>query len=113
MTVNYNAALARDRFELAFIDGVLAGLIHLVFEDVAVLIENVAVAPPLQRKGVGRRLIQQAELLARDTARQRVRLYTNKRFQENISIYQSLGYRIEREEPMGDAVAVHMSKSIG
>jgi hypothetical protein len=41
-----------------------------------------------------------------------VRLYTNARMVENIALYESLGYRIDREEPAGTGVQVHMSKTL-
>jgi hypothetical protein len=42
-----------------------------------------------------------------------IRLYTNARFTENIRLYQSLGYRIDREEESPRGLAVHMSKPVG
>ena len=42
----------------------------------------------------------------------RIRLYTNQRFEENIRLYSRLGYRIDSEEPIGDAVRVNMSKDL-
>jgi hypothetical protein len=42
----------------------------------------------------------------------RLRLYTNQRFTENIQLYEQLGYTIDREEDLGVAVVVHMSKAV-
>jgi GNAT superfamily N-acetyltransferase len=76
------------------------------------LIENVAVAPPCQGQGLGRRLLAHAEQLACDLGRPRIRLFTNQRFEKNLRLYQRLGYVIDREEDLGVAIAVHMSKPL-
>ena len=90
----------------------LVALIETTRHDDHLLIVNVAVAPAQQKRGFGRRLLAHAELLAREAALGTVRLYTNARMVENIALYQSLGYRIDREEPMGTSVQVHMSKAL-
>ena len=113
MGADYEAAVRNHRFDLLHVDGVLAGLIETVDEDGQLLIENVAVAPDFQGRGLGRRLMAQAEAVARALGRDRIRLYTNRRFDENVRLYARLGYRVDREEAIGDGVAVHMSKDLG
>lgn len=112
MTADYDAVVRRHRFDLLLKDGVLAALIETVDEGDQLLIENLAVAPRFQRQGFGRMLIAHAEDVARDLGRARIRLYTNQRFSENIGLYEALGYAIDREEDVGVAVAVHMSKAL-
>lgn len=112
MTADYEAAVRRHRFDLLFRDGALAALIETVDEGDQLLIENVAVAPRFQRQGFGRMLLAHAEEVARDLGRTRIRLYTNQRFAENIEFYVRLGYAVDREEDVGFAVAVHMSKPL-
>jgi GNAT superfamily N-acetyltransferase len=112
MTADYGRAIERHRFDLILRDGVVAGLIETVDEGEQLLIENVAVAPSFQHRGLGRALLAYAEQLARDLGRSRIRLYTNQRFAENVRLYQALGYGIDREEDLGIAVAVHMSKAL-
>jgi ribosomal protein S18 acetylase RimI-like enzyme len=112
MGADYEAAVRSHRFDLLYVDGVLAGLIETVDEDGQLLIENVAVAPAFQDRGLGRRLMAQAEAVARALGRDRIRLYTNQRFEENVRLYARLGYRVNREEAIGDGVAVHMSKEL-
>jgi ribosomal protein S18 acetylase RimI-like enzyme len=41
-----------------------------------------------------------------------VRLYTNKLFAANVAFYESLGYRVYREEEFRGGIAVHMSKAL-
>ena len=112
MTVDYDIAVVRHRFDLLEIGGALAGLIETVDEGTQLLVENVAVAPAFQRRGLGRRLLTHAEGLARGLGRPRVRLYANRLFTENIRLYQSLGYVVDSEEDVGFAVRTHMSKAV-
>ncbi|HEY5412380.1 MAG TPA: GNAT family N-acetyltransferase [Caulobacteraceae bacterium] len=112
MTADYSAAVEHHRFDLIFRDGVLAGLIETVDESDGLLVENVAVTPRFQGLGLGRTLLAHAEQLARDLGRPRVRLYTNQLFAENLRLYRSLGFEMDREEDVGVAITVHMSKVV-
>jgi ribosomal protein S18 acetylase RimI-like enzyme len=112
MRVDYVEALAKHRFDLLDEDGVLVALVETERNDDHLLIVNVAVAPSHQKRGLGRRLLAHAEMLTREAALGTVRLYTNARMVENIALYKSLGYRIDREEPLGTSVQVHMSKAL-
>lgn len=78
----------------------------------AMLIVNVAVATSMQGRGFGTLLLKHAEELAASSGLKRTRLYTNKLFAENIRLYEALGYRFDREEPLNSGVAIHMSKTI-
>ena len=77
------------------------------------LVENVAVSPAFQGRGLGRKLMAHAEQLAASAGYREVRLYTNKLFAENVALYRKLGYRIDREEVLAHGTAVHMSKPVG
>lgn len=112
MTADYEAAVARHRFDLLHIDGALAALIETIREPDHLLVENVAVLPSFQGRGLGRRLMAHAETLARELGLDTVRLYTNRRFDENIALYGHLGYQIDREEVLPVGTAVHMSKRL-
>jgi GNAT superfamily N-acetyltransferase len=70
-----------------------AGLIVLIPAADCLLIENIAVAPSAQRRGLGRRLMEFAEQRAADLGLHRLTLYTNEVMVENIAIYARLGYR--------------------
>jgi GNAT superfamily N-acetyltransferase len=76
------------------------------------LIENIAVAPACQGRGLGTRLLAHAERLARSRGHAIVRLYTNKLFVENVQLYLRRGYQIDREEAFTGGIVVHMSKQI-
>ncbi len=113
MRTDYDGALGQDRFDLAFQGPVLAGLIETSVRDDHLLIVNVAVAPDLQGRGLGRRLLAHAEALAAAEGLGQVRLYTNARFEQNVALYGRLGYVIDREEPFMGGVVVHMRKAVG
>jgi GNAT superfamily N-acetyltransferase len=112
MTVDYKAAVRNHRIDLLYQDGELTGLIEMIPESGHLLIENVAVSPAQQSQGLGRRLMAHAEQVAASLGHSVIRLYTNKRFAENVRLYQRLGYGIDREETGTTGVAVHMSKTI-
>lgn len=112
MTADYDKAVHDHRFDLLEIDGKLAALIETVIQADHLVIENIAVDPSYQGHGIGRRLIAHAEQFAASSGLAEVRLYTNQRFAENIRLYIKLGYRINREEMIGDGIAVHMNKHL-
>ena len=74
------------------VDGAARGVLTLIPEPGAHLLDNVAVAPAHHRKGYGRMLLNFAEreALARDYLG--IRLYTQGIMVENIGIYSRRGY---------------------
>jgi GNAT superfamily N-acetyltransferase len=113
MTADYDAAVLRHRFDLAYADGALVGLIETVDEGDVLLVENVAVSPAVQGRGLGSRLMAHAETIARALGRPRLRLYTNRRFEANVRLYLALGYTIDGETDLGGGtVRVDMSKTL-
>jgi GNAT superfamily N-acetyltransferase len=112
MRVDYAEAVGRHRFDLLWSGNRLVGLIETTPQADALLVENVAVAPDMQGRGLGRRLLALAEQLAADAQLTAVRLYTNQRFAENLRLYAALGYGVEREEALNGGVAIHMIKRL-
>jgi GNAT superfamily N-acetyltransferase len=111
MGADYEAAVWQHRFDLLYLHDALAGLIETIDEGDGLLIENVAVAPDFQRRGLGARLVSHAENIARALGYSLIRLYTNERFAENIVLYQRLGFKIDSRTDVGGAtVRVDMSK---
>jgi NAD(P)-dependent dehydrogenase (short-subunit alcohol dehydrogenase family)/ribosomal protein S18 acetylase RimI-like enzyme len=70
----------------------LRGVLVAYPVDGALFIENVAVAPAHQRRGIGRALLTFAEGLARRAGVRELRLYTNEAMTENLALYPRLGY---------------------
>jgi ribosomal protein S18 acetylase RimI-like enzyme len=112
MTADYEAAVRDHRFDLLHIDGRLAALLETIRQADHLLVENVAVSPDFQGRGLGRKLMVLAETLAIEAGFSEIRLYTNQRFAENIALYRKLGYRVDREEVLANGTAVHMSKDL-
>lgn len=112
MRADYGEAVLRHRFDLLFDGDELAALIETAPRDEALLIVNVAVKPACQGRGHGRRLLAFAEELAVAAGLTTMRLYTNQRFEENVRLYRSLGYGIEREEASDLGVTVYMAKAL-
>ncbi len=112
MTADYDEAVRRHKIDLLYVDGELAALIETIPEPDHILIENVAVSPRFQRRGLGRHLLAHIEQVAKSRGYGQVRLYTNKLFAENVRLYLRLGYRVDREEEVKNGIAVHMRKSL-
>jgi ribosomal protein S18 acetylase RimI-like enzyme len=113
MNADHDHAVRAHIVELAYLDGEFAGLIELIPAPDHLLLENLAVAPAHQRKGLGRRLMAHVEALARARGVPMVRLYTNKAFSSNLAFYRKLGYTLEREEPIkSGGFLVHFVKTV-
>jgi ribosomal protein S18 acetylase RimI-like enzyme len=73
-----------------------------VVESGSVLLESVAVFPHAAGRGIGKALIAYCEDVARKRGVAAVRLYTNEKMAENLSIYDRLGYsEVERRTEDG------------
>ena len=112
MTVDYEEAVRKNRFDLLIVDGRAAALIETIAEPGGLLIENVAVSPPFQGRGYGRRMLAHAEDIAVAAGYGKIRLYTNQLFAANVALYLKLGFRIDSEEPFLGGVQVNMSKAL-
>lgn len=112
MTADYAEAVRNHRIDLLLLDGELAALIEMIPRSDHLLIENVAVSPAFQGRGLGRTLMAHAEQVAASLGQRETRLYTNRLFAANVRFYQKLGYRIYREEAFRGGFAVHMSKPV-
>lgn len=112
MKVDYGLALQEHRFDLLCIDGSVEGLIETDFRKDHLWIENVAVRPASQGKGLGRRLLAHAEQLARDQEVAVLRLLTNADFVDNVTLYETLGYSVDQREPFMGGITLYMSKTL-
>jgi ribosomal protein S18 acetylase RimI-like enzyme len=110
MQADYADAVREHRIDLLHVDGELAALIETIDEPDHLLVENIAVSPDFQRRGLGRKLMAHAEQLASSLGYREIRLYTNKLFAESVQLYLKLGYQVDREETIPAGTVVHMSK---
>jgi len=92
MTADYAALIGAGEVWLTRADDEVAGVLVLRPQPPALLVENVAVAPGHQGRGLGRALMAFAEDHARAEGLGEVVLYTNERMTENLRFYPALGY---------------------
>ena len=92
MTADYAQAVRSGLTWVAEADGDIVGLLVLVARPDHLLLENVAVLPSAQRRGVGARLLALAEDQARARGLDEIRLYTNEAMTENLAYYARHGY---------------------
>ncbi|AWI82547.1 GNAT family N-acetyltransferase [Alloyangia pacifica] len=93
MLDDYAALIAAERVHVAELDDAVAGVLVLLPQADAMLLDNIAVSPQAQGKGLGRALMDFAEAKARAAGLSRIRLYTNLLMTENLVLYPRLGYR--------------------
>ncbi|MDG4884268.1 GNAT family N-acetyltransferase [Mesorhizobium sp. WSM4884] len=112
MRADYDKALQEHQFDLAVENSRIVGLIETMAHDDHIWIENIAVAPDAQGRGIGRLLLDSAERQAIEAGRPELRLLTNGAFEANVLLYRKHGYAIDREEPFMNGTTVHMSKKL-
>src|SRR5690349_15171704 len=78
--------------EAAGADGGVQGFIVLIRHPGFLLLENVAVRPAVQGRGLGARLLAFAEEQARALGLAEIRLYTNEAMAANLAYYPRRGY---------------------
>lgn len=93
MTQDY-AQVIRDRAVfIALLEGEVAGVLVLAQTDEGFLLDNIAVDPRAQGRGVGRVLLELAEAQARSAGYGSIYLYTNVVMSESLELYGRIGYR--------------------
>jgi ribosomal protein S18 acetylase RimI-like enzyme len=92
MGADYAALIAAAAVWVAHDAAEVVGVLVLHERDTALLIENVAVHPSRQGRGIGRALVAFAEEQARAAGLAEVTLYTNARMTANLRFYPALGY---------------------
>jgi ribosomal protein S18 acetylase RimI-like enzyme len=93
LDTNYAEAIERREVHLCLdVNGTLLGLILFHVEGRIMHLDNVAVPASNHGRGIGRKLIDYCEEVARRLQLQSVELYTNQKLLRNIAIYEHLGY---------------------
>lgn len=111
MQADYNRAVREHDVDLLYGDDGLMALIEIIPRPDHLFIENIAVAPKHQGRGLGRHLLAHAERKAGLAGVAEMRLLTNLAFESNVRLYQSVGFQIDRTEPFGNGSTVYMSKT--
>jgi ribosomal protein S18 acetylase RimI-like enzyme len=116
VTEDYAPHIEHGAVWLLEVEGDLAGVLVLETEADHMLIFSVAVAPGLQGKGLGIKLLEWAEKQAREAGFGELRLFTNSRMERNIALYKSFGYRETGRRPnpkRAGWILVDMAKKLG
>lgn len=92
VTADYAAQIADGVVWVAQDGAELLGLLVLLDRPDHLLLENIAVGPGAQGRGVGGSLLELAEQRAWQRGHREVRLYTNAAMTENLDYYPRRGY---------------------
>lgn len=92
MVADFAAQIAAGHVRVAEADGAVAGFIVLYRRGDHIHVENVAILPSLQGRGLGRALLAFAEVEAKRQGLAALELYTNEKMTENQAFYPRLGY---------------------
>jgi len=83
MLDDYAMLIREGHVYVASRHGVVAGILVLIAQSDAMLLDNVAVAPEAQGTGLGRLMLSFAEQKAREAGYRFIKLYTNEAMVEN------------------------------
>jgi GNAT superfamily N-acetyltransferase len=112
MLIHYEEAVRDHEVWVLELDGALVGVIELDVHPDHLWVENVAVAPRWQGRGLGRRLLLHAEAEARRRGLDRLDLLTNERYLDNIAMYTRYGYVETHRVPHQGTDLVFFSKRL-
>jgi ribosomal protein S18 acetylase RimI-like enzyme len=113
MTDDYAEVVRSQRVIVAERDGEIVGLIVLGVGDEGFFVDNVAVDPSHHGTGVGKALLEYAEIAAREAGFDSIYLYTHERMVENLALYSRIGYVEYDRRLHGEARLVYLRKQLG
>jgi ribosomal protein S18 acetylase RimI-like enzyme len=112
MTDDFADVVRSRRVIVAERSGEIAGLVVMGGDDEGFFIDNVAVVPPHQGTGVGKALLEHAEVAARDAGFASIYLVTHKLMTENLALYSRIGYVEYDRRVHGGAHIVYVRKTL-
>ncbi|MFL1406592.1 GNAT family N-acetyltransferase [Marinobacter sp. M1N3S26] len=92
MMQDYDKVIRDFDVFVALVDQEIQGVLVLAQTREGFLLDNIAVNPGMQGKGVGRTLLELAEQRARSAGYDSIYLYTNTMMSENRELYTRIGY---------------------
>jgi ribosomal protein S18 acetylase RimI-like enzyme len=113
MTEDYAEIVRSHEVTVAEEGGEVVGLIVLGQDDEGFVVDNVAVHPSHQGTGVGRALLEHAEVAARRAGFDSIHLFTHELMAENLSLYARIGYVEYDRRVDGWARRVYLRKQLG
>lgn len=112
METDFEAAIKTDLIDILEMNGQMVALIQMQANADHLWVENVAVHPDHQGRGLGPILMARAEATARSLGLGELRLLTNVLMVGNLRFYASLGYSETAREPYREGTTVHFAKSL-
>lgn len=95
LLADYQSLIAQQMVYVLVDEEGIQGVLVMQPEARSIFVENVAVYPHLQRRGLGRTLMAFVEQRARQEQLSEISLYTNELMTENLRFYHQLGYEEE------------------
>ena len=92
MLDDYAEVIRKHIVYVAEMNRAVIGVIVLIQQESTMLLDNVAVHPTHQGKGIGSRLLKHAETETMRRGYRTLTLYTHECMTENIAMYQRTGY---------------------
>ncbi len=112
MLDDYAVLIADGLVRVLCRDRRICGVLVLIEKDDHLLLDNVAVAPEAQGLGLGRRLVEAAEEIARNLGYATVRLYTHETMVENVALYEHLGFAATHRATERGFDRIYMAKPV-
>ncbi|VEP13745.1 GNAT family acetyltransferase [Hyella patelloides LEGE 07179] len=112
MLENYQEVINKNYVYVIEEQGSVLGLIVLKIAHPTFLLDNIAVHPSHQNKGIGKILLKTAEKKAIESGFDTITLYTHEKMSENINLYTHIGYREIRRVHENGYDRVYMSKNL-
>jgi GNAT superfamily N-acetyltransferase len=112
VNADYTDLVARGTTWVAESDHHLLGFIVLIEGEGYLLLDNVAVDPRAQGRGIGSALLSLAQDEARRRGHREIRLYTNEAMTENLDYYPRKGYLETHRGTQDGYRRVYFTKSI-
>ncbi len=113
MTADYDKLVAQAEIWVTEDETELVGLLVVIENPGHLLLDNVAVIPSAQGRGIGAGLLRHAEKRARERGLAEIRLYTNAAMTENLAYYARHGYVETHRAEQDGFQRVFFSKQLG
>ena len=92
MVADFSVSIENEHLYVIEDNAEVCGFVVFYARGNHIHLENVALDPRFQGRGLGMRLIEHVEQRARAEGYDRVELYTNAKMTENLGLYPRLGY---------------------
>lgn len=100
MDADYASSVEKHIIDVIELENQLVAMVEMIPQPDHLLIENIAVRPDHQGRGIGAALLLHAEQVAANLGFGAIQLYTNAAFVENIAFYSRIGFEHFRREPI-------------